>query len=291
MNRPDPMPGEYWEEYFRLNREYESMKDVLSDTEKFVRNWIKNIRGLPNTIMRAMPVIGLFLFPGFLISFKELDRRRLILVLISSSFLCLVTIAYTWDRYLLPIVPVFSILIAYCLYGIIPPTFTMKKVVRRITGDIPFRSIVIGLLILLSLVKSFNTVKYVLQEDISEYKVAGEWLKANIEGDDWLMVPEPQVAWYAGTDNFVKYPADKSLPLEEAVKTREQTPFFFIQEGLSTMLETDIDYFVYERRWWAGRYPSLIDDNRPIMPKNFVRVFSTEGPKTEVIIYKVEVQT
>lgn len=290
MNRPHPMPIKYWKAYSRLNKEYKSMNDVLQDTKKFARNWIWNIKELPNTIIRIMPVIAFFLFPAYLISFKSLDRRKLILVLISFSFLCLVTIAYTWDRYLLPIVPIFSIFVAYCLYEIIPPFFDISGIIKTISKNIPFRPIIIAFLVLISLWYSYNAANHFMRTNYEEYNIAGEWLKKRLKCDDWLMVPEPQLAWYAGTDNFVNYPADSLLPLEDAVKMREQTLFVFTQEGLSTTLKTDIDYFVYEKRMWRGRYPSLLVDNSPIMPKSFIKIFSIQKSKTEVIIYKIEGQ-
>ena len=288
MNRPQPMPESYWGEYFRLNEKYASMKNVLLDTEKFLKNWVRNIWRLPENIFRVFALQGFFVLPAYLMLFRTINRQKLILALITFSFLCLVTVAYTWDRYLLPLVPVFSILIAYIAYEILPRIISLENVVRGLLVRIPFRTVIMALFILLSMGKTYNTTKQFLQEQTPEFKVAGEWLKGKIKQNEWLMVPRPQVAWYANTDKFVNYPKDRLLPIEYAVKMREQTPFLFIQEGLSTKIIAEIDYFIYDKRFWKRRYPSLMSNDRPKVPANFVQMFSTEGPKTEIIVYRVE---
>ena len=101
------------------------------------------------------------------------------------------------------------------------------------------------------------------------------------------MVPQPQAAWYAGTDRMVKYPDDETLPLEEAVKMREQNSFFFWHETLDNPIITDVDYVFYDKNTWRYFLPSLISDSGPIVPDNFIEVFSTKGEKTHIIIYKI----
>ena len=120
-----------------------------------------------------------------------------------------------------------------------------------------------------------------------EYVLAGEWLKDKLTQDDWIMVPQPQAAWYAGTDRMVKYPADDSLPLEEVVKMREQNSFFFWHETLDNPIVTDVNYVIYDEEWWKMFLPSLMTENGPMVPDNFKEVFSTRGDKTRIIIYKI----
>jgi hypothetical protein len=289
MNRPKPMPKEYWLQYQRLNEEYTSMKDVLSDTEKFLRNWVRNIRGLPLIIKRIMPFSIIFLLPAVFIAFKALDRRRLILILISFSYLCLVTIAYTWNRYLLPIVPAFSIFVAYGVYEIVPRTFNPKLSLKLISFDFPFRVMVIAVLILLCSVQTFTAVKKFMQtQQVDEYRVVGAWLKERLQPDDWLMTPEPMVAYYAGTDRYVKYPRDQTVKLEDAVKKREQTLSSFRQEALSSpRIITDIDYFIYDKRWIPQIYPFDSNDADVTIPSWFIPEFSTKGRFTEIIVYRI----
>lgn len=291
INRPRPLTFEYWGEYFRLNEEYSSMKDVIADTEKFIRNWLENIRGLPLNFYNILFVMGYFMPAGILISFKALDRRRLILILMTLSYLSLVTIAYTWDRYLIPLMSIFCMFIAYCIYEIIPEIFSLKKVNKLLSFNVPFRICIVAILILISVIKSYSVATEFLEpgnEELHEYKIAGEWLKGKLKKDDWLMVPQPQAAWYAGTDRMVKYPADETLPLEEAVKMREQNSFFFWHETLDNPIITDVDYVIYDKHVWKSFLPSLISDNGlPVVPHNFIEVFSTQGKKTHVIIYKI----
>jgi hypothetical protein len=287
MNRPQPMPNTYWQEYFKLNEKYASAMDVFAETKKFLLNWGRNIIRLPENILRILPFIGFFLIPGYFLLFSRLDRRLLIMVLITFSFIFQVTVAYTWDRYLLPLLPFFSMIIAYALFEIIPNKFDIKTLLTRYSAAVPFRAIIVAFLILLSLGKSAKMVASLMDEQIPEFKVAGEWLKDKLEEDDWLMVPEPQFAWYAGTDKFVKYATDRTLPLEQAVKMREQSTFFFIQEGLSKKIITDIKYYIYDKRWWIALYPSLMSDSSPNLPPNFIKIFSSIGPKTEISVYKV----
>ncbi len=288
MNRPQLMPDKYWVEYFRLNEEYSSMKDVVADTKKFVGNWLGNIRGLPINIFNILSITGIFLPLAFLMAFKALDRRRLILILLTLSYVSLVTMAYTWNRYLIPLMPVLCIFIAFCIHEILPESFSLKKIIERLSFNIPFRIIIVAMLILFSVIKSFGVVtEFMRKEHIYEWKVAGEWLKPKLKNDDWIMVPKPQAAWFAGTDKFVKYPADDSLPLEDVVKKREQNTFFFWQETLTTKIITDVDYLIYDERWWKWFLPSLMSENGPIVPENFLPIFSTKGAKTHIIIYKI----
>lgn len=284
MNRPRPMPQQYWREYNKINETYSSMKDVVSDTKKFLRNWARNMTGLHRNIFRALSFMSLFVVPSFLIVFNALDRRKLTIIAISLSFLCLVTIAYTWDRYLLPIIPLLSILISYCLYAIVPAAFSLDHITKSLPFKVPFRIGVVSALIILSVIQTFSVANgFIRKKEVHEYERAGKWLKGNLTRDDWLMVPDPQVAWYAGTDKFVKYPADKSLLLEDAVKKRQQNTFVFIQEGLSEKIVTGIDYFIFDKTRWT----SLISDDDPDIPGNFVPVFTTQGLKTRIVIYKI----
>ncbi len=288
MNRPQPMPDKYWVEYFRLNEEYASMKEVVADTKKFVGNWLNNIRRLPANMSDILSVTGIFVLPAFLMAFGSLDRRRLILILLTLSYLSLVTMAYTWNRYLIPLMPVLCIFIAFFISEVLPESFSLRKLTERLSFNIPFRIIIVALLVLFSAVKSFDAVtEFMRKEHIYEWKVAGEWLKPKLKNDDWIMVPKPQTAWFAGTDKFVKYPTDASLPLKDVVRKREQNTFFFWQETLTTKIVTDVDYVIYDEHWWKWFLPTLLTKNGPIVPDNFVPVFSTKGSKTHIIIYKI----
>lgn len=290
INRPQPLTFEYWGEYFRLNREYSSMKDVLADTKKFMGNWLGNIRNLPVNIYGILFVMGYFLPAAFLLSLKKLDRRRLILILATMGYLCLVTIAYTWNRYLIPLMSIFSIYIAFCIFEILPETFSLRRLIKGFSFNMPFRACIVAILLLISVIKSYGVVTEFFKpgnEELYEYRDAGEWLKGKLTKDDWIMVPQPQAAWFAGTDKFVKYPADASLPLKDVVRKREQNTFFFWQETLDHPIITDVDYVIYDEIWWKKSLPSLISDKGPVVPKNFIEVFSTRGAMTHIIIYKI----
>lgn len=288
MNRPRPMPKEYWLDYYKINEKYASMKDVLSDYKKFIKNWLFNIKGLPYNMMRVFSLMIFLMIPAYLMIFREIDRQRLIMVLITFSFLCLTTIAYTWDRYLLPLMPIFSLFIAFGMYEILPDSFELKRVLKGSSINFPFRIIVVTALVVINLAATANSVNtFIKKEHVNEYKVAGEWLKGRLKPDDWLMVPAPQIAWYAETDRFVKCSVNKNLKLEEAVRMREQTPFVFIQEGLSTKICTDINYFIYDKKWEVYDFSHNGSNYEQIEANNLVRVFSTKGPNTEIIIYKV----
>ncbi len=284
MNRPRPLTHDYWRQYFVIDEQYKSMADVVSETRKFIGNWVYNIKGLPGNMHRSLYLMSFFVLPGFLMAFKDFDRKRLILVLITMSLLGLVTIAYTWDRYLLPLIPLFSIFIAYVMYNVLPETFNLERLVRGISYRVPFRVLVITMVVLLSGYESYGVVGGFMQhQQTVEYETAGEWLKENIQKDDWLMVSEPHIAWYAGTDRFVKYETDKSVSLQEAVGMRSQNTFFFIQEGLSADIVTDIDYFIYDKNRWRG----LFLEDAPVIPANFTMEYSIKGSYTEIVIYKV----
>ena len=290
INRPQPLTFKYWGEYFRLNEEYSSMKDVYADTGKFIRNWLGNIKGLPVNIYNILFVAGYFVPAAFLLAFKELDRRRLILMLIAVSHLSLVTIAYTWDRYLIPLIPVFCVAVAFSIQELFPERFNLGKVIRGFSFQIPYRALIMVALLLVSAVKSYGVVSEFFQpgkQELHEYVAAGEWLKDKLTKDDWIMVPQPQAAWYAGTDRMVKYPADETIPLEEAVKMREQNSFFFWHETLDNPIITDVDYVIYDENKWKAFLPSKMSESGPIVPPNFIEVFSTQGEKTHVIIYKI----
>jgi len=289
MNRPEPMPKSYWKEYSNINNKYSSMKDVVLDSKKLLANWYRNIKGLPEIIIRVMSLIAIFLVPAYVMVFEDIDKKKLILIMISLSFLSLVTIAYTWDRYLLPVVPIFAIFSAYSILKIIPRSFNIDKIIKKFSINISFRLVVVSALLLYSVFHSTKTVfEFMNKYHFNEFKVAGEWLKYNLTPDEWIMVTEPMIAWYANTDKFVNYSNNKFLPLEDAVKVREQETFFFIQEGLSSKIITDIDYFVYDKRWWKFYYPSLISDKGPVVPDSFIPVFSTKSKKTDIIIYKIQ---
>ena len=186
--------------------------------------------------------------------------------------------------------PMFCMFVAYGIYEIFPKTFSFEKLIKGLSLKIPYRALVVGVLILVSVIKSYGAVAEFLKPgkmELYEYKVAGEWLTQKLDQDDWIMVPQPQAAWYAGTDKFVKYPADETLPLEEAVKMREQNSFFFWQETLDNPIITDVDYLIYDEYWWKKFLPSLVGDDGPVVPKNFVEIFATKGAKTHIIIYKI----
>ncbi len=288
MNRPQPMPPEYWSEYFRLNEEYSSFGDVVKDTEKFVRNWLGNIIGLPVNIINVLSIMGFFMPAAFLIAFKVLDRQRLILILVTLGYLSLVTMAYTWERYLLPLMSIFCIMVAFCIYEIIPQTFSTNHILKMTSFNVPFRTLIVTVLIFFSIGKSYGKVNsFIHEQDLVEYKVAGEWLSNKITEDDWLMLMEPMTAWYAGTANYVKYPADNTVPFEDAVRTREQNTYFFFQETLTTKIITDVDYLVYDEWWWSRLFPFLSTDEGPILPENFKPVFTTSGARTRIVIYKI----
>lgn len=285
MNRPQPLTKEYWGEYHQLSNQYHSMKDVLSDTKKFLRNWKRNFTELPNNIILILPLIGFFVLPGYLMIFKSLNRRKLILILTSFGFLSLITIAYTWNRYLLPILPVLSMFIGYCIYNILPVSLNLDKIYNRCSLTIPFRWVLITLFILFSITFSFKKVRgAMIKHQSYEFKIVGEWLKERLGNDDWLMVPESIIAWYAGTDKFVMYPSrHKNINLDEAVKRREQNLSVFTQEALSSTVVTNINYFIYDKRYYAR-----LSRNGFKIPENFNQVFYVKGSKTEIVIYQID---
>jgi hypothetical protein len=197
--------------------------------------------------------------------------------------------AYTWIRYLLPVVPLTFILIASGFWNIVPPKIDFSDLVTKFKFQISFRGPLIGICLLISCLQTFSSVHNFFSNYYEmEYRRAGEWLNNFVAPDSWLMVPDTHVAWYAGTDKFVHYPRDHSVLPAEAVLHRKQDLFFFTQEGFSTEIHTDIDYFIYDKRVFSKVYPSLMTNSGPVLPDNFKKLFELIGSKTHVSIYEIQ---
>ncbi|MCD4654809.1 glycosyltransferase family 39 protein [bacterium] len=241
----------------------------------FFRSWAGTIMSLPVWVLKLFPLIGIFLVAGVYVWSKKLTPERKIVASISCLYTLIVSLVWIEYRFLIPLIPICSLLIADGGYWL------LVSVRERFFGkEYSFNSKAVIMIVASAsiLIVLLPTLKYTLKRFADrpmEYYHASEWLRDNSESDDLILAGKPHIAFFAGTKNMEFRSAGMDIA--------KWTDFPKILEELKP------SFVIFDERYSLKAFSEFGDlifpENKPF-PGLLRHVYTVKFPK-KVVVYEV----
>ncbi|MDD5417753.1 MAG: glycosyltransferase family 39 protein [Candidatus Nanoarchaeia archaeon] len=179
--------------FIEINLRFDSTGSVTDQPWNFYINILPTV---------LTPLFLVFTGVGLVLLFMNINKgKSLFLILyLFIFFLALSSLTNKQDRFLTPILPVFSIIGSL---GLVKSANLIKKINQNIS---------IGIILILALVVFAYQIDYGVgmisakTESYAEIKYAGEWIKANSDKDAVIAtVSDPQIRYYSDRNSLVGF--------------------------------------------------------------------------------------
>lgn len=263
-----------WANFPSLEQYPNFISVVAESPVLFVKSWLFSILSLPGWVLKMFPVIGLFGAVGLFTWWRKTDPARRFVGYVSGGYICLISLVWFEYRFLIPLIPLFSIFIAD---GICFSLTVLRNQLNKKKKNCHSQALTITGITCILLIILVPTIKHTYKRfsDIPfEYKTTSEHLRELCSSEDLVFAGKPHIAVFAQARNY-----------EFRNAGMDKANWMDLPAILDKINPT---YVVFDERYALKKFPlfqQLITPESKPFPLLLEHVFTVSTPQ-KVVVYR-----